>query len=331
MDRLARELAALGAETRTERRVKRIVPWVASLVIHLGMATLAVFITWTVSNLPKKDDAVLIVADFNALNYEPVAGMESAPGQPAGPVVRDMAPPLPVAQHINDQLNAPDDQPLKDVAAALGYADESGVSALSRFAPRPGQNAAIFAGASGSNARRIVYVIDASGSMIAYLQIVVDELARSLENLSSRQSFGVVFFQADAAIQVPPAGELLPATADEKVRALKWIDANIVPAGGTNPVVAIDKALALKPNVIFLLSQDITGYGQFEVDQQDLLTMLDQRNPREAQTGRRAVQINCIQFLDHDPLETMAKIAKEHGGPNGYKFLTRKELGLGES
>ena len=109
---------------------------------------------------------------------------------------------------------------------------------------------------------------------------------------------------------------------------LKWINANVIPAGGTNPVVAIEKALAIKPDVVFLLSQDITGYGQFEVDQQDLLDLLDKLNPRDSETGRRKTQINCIQFLDADPLDTMPAIAREHGGPSGYKFLSRKELGL---
>ena len=84
----------------------------------------------------------------------------------------------------------------------------------------------------------------------------------------------------------------------------------------------------LNPDVIFLLSQNITGYGQFEVDQRDLLALLDKLNPKNA-NGRRAAQINCIQFIDPDPLDTMRKIAEEHGGPNGYKFLDRSELGLG--
>src|SRR5688572_10005029 len=82
LDRLAHELAALRAESRTERNVKRIVPWVFSLAMHLGIGLLAVFITWTVTKLPERDDAALIVADFNALNYEPVARLNTtqAPG-----------------------------------------------------------------------------------------------------------------------------------------------------------------------------------------------------------------------------------------------------------
>ena len=43
--------------------------------------------------------------------------------------------------------------------------------------------------------------------------------------------------------------------------------------------------------------------------------------------GHRRTQINCIQFLDPDPLDTLRIIAERHGGPKGYKFLDREELG----
>lgn len=332
LERLARELAALGAETSSERRVKRIVPWVISLAIHFAIVLLALFITWTVTNLPKKDESVLIVADFNALTYEPVASTGSPQAQQPDGVAKDMAQPAAVDTIIRDQMKDTGVDPLAALAneGLAGGAGDVGAAALARFAPQGGSNTASFAGiSSGSNARKIVYVIDASGSMIAYLQIVLDELARSLQNLSPQQSFSVVFFQGNNAIEVPPAGKLIPATADERNRALKWINANVVPKEGTNPLVAIEKALTLKPDVIFLLSQDITGYGQFEVDQQELMTVLDKLNPIDPKSHRRSTQINCIQFLDADPLDTMAQIAKEHGGPNGYKFLSRKELGLG--
>src|SRR5690606_31927363 len=96
----------------------------------------------------------------------------------------------------------------------------------------------------------------------------------------------------------------------------------------TKPIAALEAALKLDPDVIFLLSQDITGYGEFEVDQRDLLNRLEALNPVDPATGRRRVQIQCIQFLKEDPLGTMRKIAEAHGGRNGYKFLSSAELGL---
>lgn len=330
LDRLTQQLAALGAETPTERHVKRILPWVVSIAIHLGLVLLAVFITWTVANLPEKDESILIVADFNALQYQPVAIVsDSAENREKPTEVLDLAPPNPSPSDLLRELDrTASNSPALAGALRAPSADFSG---LGTFAPRTDGTTVSFAGTSASNARKIVYAIDATGTMIAHFQIVIDELARSLSNLSPQQSFAIIFFQGENAIEVPPAGRLVPASAAERDRALKWIKANVVPKEGTNPLVAIEKAIKLKPDVVFMLSHGITGYGRFEIDQRDLLNRLEALNPANAKTGRRPVQINCIQFIDADPLDTMKLIAEQHGGPNGYKFLSRQELGLGGS
>jgi hypothetical protein len=320
---LARELAAMGAETPTERHVKQIAPWMASLMLHLGVAMLALFMTWTVAKFPSKDDSVLIVADFNALNYEPVAQLSPTPAATSELAIADRALLLPPEPTIRERLAQADTSPTELLAGA----SRTGESELSRFAPKAAKDGATFAGVSSSNARKIVYVIDASGSMISSNYIVIEELARSLENLKPVQSFSVIFFQDNKALQMPPAGKLVPASSDERKRAIRWAK-TIIPRGTSNPLQAIQRALATKPDAIFLLSTNITGYGHFEIDQRDLLERLNQLNPVNPDTGRRITQINCVQFLDQDPLETMQKIAKAHGGPNGYNFLSRKDLGL---
>lgn len=325
LEKLAADLASLGAESSAERTVKRVAPWVLSLAIHLGLVALALLVTWSVNQLPKEDASVLIVADFNALNYEPVASIAVTSQTPASQrPFQDRVQTESVDQIIRDAIARAD----VDQRSLIGSAN-SASSSLSQFAPQANINGASFAGLSSTNARKIVYVIDASGSMIMHHQIVLDELARSLDNLSPQQSFSIMYFQANNAVEVPPVGRLTSATAQNRAAALEWIKRNVVPGGGTNPLIAIEKSLTLKPDVVFLLSQDITGYGQFEVDQQDLMKMLDGLNPKDTDTGRRKTQINCIQFANADRLKAMQAIAKEHGGPNGYKFLSSQELGLG--
>jgi hypothetical protein len=319
------QLAALGSETHVERNVKRILPWVISVAIHLCIACAAVFVTWTVANLPKNEESVLIVADFNAMQYDPVAAAQDAPAQALEQPVIDLAPPAPSAESLLDQLRASEVDPMSLLEAGNSG---SASASLANFAPRADSHAASFAGTSATNARKICYVIDATGSMIAHLQIVIDELTRSLSNLSPQQSFAIIFFQGNAALE-PPPGRYLTPTAAERQRALEWAR-TIVPAGLTNPRPAIERALNLKPDVLFLLSHGLTGHGEFEIDQRELLEWLDARNPIDRGTGRRAIQINCIQFLDPDPLDTMKRIAQAHGGPNGYKFLSRRELGVAE-
>jgi hypothetical protein len=162
------------------------------------------------------------------------------------------------------------------------------------------------------------------------MKIVVDELARSLESLNLKQSFSVIFFQQNKALAMPPVNQMLIADDKEKVRSLEWIRENIVPQGRSNPLAAIELAMSHKPDVVFILSEGITGSGEFEIDQQDLLARINELNPIDPAIGRRRTQINCIQFLAPDPLDTLKLIAQQHGGANGYKFLSRAELGLGD-
>lgn len=322
LDQLARELVMLGAETQAQRRVNKIVPWIASFALHGLVILLGFAITWTAVLLQPEQEPTIIIADFNALTYEPVAMLDLEKAELQEAIVQDMVESDLLLETITDRLSELELDPISMIS------DAANVSPISKFAPEPQQGRAEFVGLSSSNARRIVYVIDASGSMIRSLPIVVQELARSLDGLTSQQQFSVVFFQRDKALVTPPASRLSVASEAEKLRIIQWIDKNIIPAGTSNPIRAIEKALSFDPDVIFLLSENITGGGQWEIDQRDLLALLDRLNPVDPRTGRRKTTINCIQFLDPDPLDTLKKIAEIHGGPNGYKFLDRKELGL---
>jgi hypothetical protein len=200
--------------------------------------------------------------------------------------------------------------------------------ALPQWSAAGGGSAASFAGLTTTNARRIVYIIDGSGSMVRFMPIVIEELGRSLLGLGPPQTFSVIFFQKNEALVVPPAGRLIPATDAEKRRVMEWIEANVIPDGRSNPLRAFERAIALDPDVIFVLSENITGTGQYEIDQRELLAILDRLNPR-GRDGRRPVQINCIQFIERDPLGTLRKIAEAHGGANAFTFLSAEDLGLG--
>jgi hypothetical protein len=316
-DQVEAALARIGSETETERAVKRIIPWIASVGLHGGMVVLGFLLTWTVVLFRDEAPPPVIVADFEDVRYAPVSRLKRDSLETLQEPVVDPSPIEPVElQPLDFELD-----PIDLLAAG---ADRSPVT---RFAPEANRDAASFIGLSTSNTRRIVYVIDASGSMIRSFPVVVAELARSLDALTARQSFSVVFFQRNDALVVPPGDKLLDGTQAEKARVLDWIKANVIPSGRSNPLQALERALKLEPDVIFLLSENITGSGEFEIDQVDLLSMLDELNPRDA-NDRRRTAIHCVQFLDPDPLGTLERIAADHGGPGAYKFLDRGELGM---
>ena len=191
----------------------------------------------------------------------------------------------------------------------------------------PSRGVATFAGLTAQNAQKIVYVVDASGSMIATLPIVIAELDRSISQLEPGQEFSVLCFQKNGTVALPPQGRLRASSPASRDACVSWLQGSVKPQGRSSPLDALQKALALKPDVIFLLSTNITGSGQFELDRDAILDALERMNPRNADGTRRAV-IQCVQFLEADPAATLEAISRAHGTPNGFRTLTRRDLGL---
>lgn len=302
------------ARARTARSARRAAPWAMSIGVHAILLLIGFAATWTVLQVRAPDAAEVITADFDALTLEslrPLA-LDAAPT----PVEAPAAPPLPAP--------APG---LSDRPLAEQWTTPGTLGALTFGAP-DGALSTSFAGVKATNARRIAFVIDASGSMISSFQIVVDELRRSIGAMTERQSFGIVFFQRNEALVVPPRTDLQASTAAHVDDAFRWIDRNVMPRGRSNPVEALRQALRWDPDVVFLLSVNITGAGDAETDVDALLADLERLNPTDEITGRRRSLIKCIQFLDPDPLDTLRRIAERHGGADGFKFLDRAELGL---
>lgn len=308
-----------------QRRAKGSIPWAFSLLLHVGIVVIGFLITWTAFNTDEDEVPPVVVANWDALTYAPLSSLD------------------PSEQPVDNPL-VPHDMEFEEVDLQEHESDVDPLSLLGNEAMRRGEGQSVappppkttFFGVPSTNARRIVYVLDASGSMIASFQLVVQELERSLDALSPRQSFAVLVFPGAHGTpqddehwgMAPPKGKLIPATTTTKSEAIRWLDDSVIPSGGSNPIPALREALKLDPDVVFLLSHNITGSGEFEIDQGDLLAQLDRLNRFNPETGRRTTQINCIQFLDPDPLDTLKKIAEEHGGARGYKFLDRQELGF---
>ena len=308
------------AGTRKGGDASGFVGWAVSAGLHLLVAILAFLVTWTVvrwTETPRDP----VTANFDSATFEPLASLADL--EPTADPLTEAAALEPAVQESLEEALAEAAAGPLDLIAGTGRERAASAAAVGIVA-----ETATFAGLRATNARTIVYVVDASGSMIGSFRTVLDELGRSLAGLVPAQSFAVIFFQGNQAIAVPPANRLVPVSRSAAQQALEWARRNVIPSGRSNPVEAITRALALRPDCIFLLSSNITGAGQFEIDRADLLATLDRLNPVDSGSGRRRSQIQCIQFLDPDPLDTMRTIAERHGGENGYKFLDRDELGL---
>ncbi|MCE9590289.1 MAG: VWA domain-containing protein [Planctomycetes bacterium] len=330
--------------------LETLAPWGISILLHLGIVLLAVFMTW--NSVQKLDieieEPIIPISTFSATPGVPMTGrMSTSTAMASTKLSRSTS------------TSAAALGPGKTGVAGLGGTGTgggkgSGVgpgsgggpgSMIIGFGTGGGGGAGGGGGSpfgtgtggggggglrvgffgNGGNAKKIIYLIDASGSLIDTLPFVINELKRSINALSEVQSFTVIFFQGDDVKEVPPRN-LKPANAETKKRVIEWIDpaaGNIIPGGGTNPVKALKLALQYQPQLIYVLSDNITGNGRFEVDQRRLLADIERANSA-------GTKINTIQFIYQDPLVaknlkgTLELISTRSGGI--YKFLDAREL-----
>ena len=311
-----RERAA--AAGGTESVLEAVLPWLTSLLLHLGIVLLAFFMVWSYLAIEEEEEPIIPIARLSDTPGGQLEQSQSLQMQAAQNQRRVQTESVSTEDAL-DQLNANTQSDLELVGLSSG-----GSGKLAPFGATTGGDEGVeakFYGAGG-NATKIIYIVDASGSLIDTLPFVIREIKRSIGELSARQRFTVIFFQGGTAIEVPPRG-WKQATPEMKERVADWItlsEGNIIPRGSTNPVSALELAMRYRPELVFILSDNITGRGRYEVDRGRLLAMLDEANPE----GR--IKINTIQFLYPDPLNTLQKIAEQHGGV--YRFIQESDLGL---
>lgn len=291
--------------------------WLASISLHALLAFAAFLMTWTVMARAFEHEApVVTLMDFQAPVFDPVVQ----------PTETTFPPPAVPAGAEERSIPGPPSRSVVDRFAEIAPGDPQAKPLAPLDMDRPPRGAS-FAGLKASNARRVVYVVDASGSLVGTFPAILHELEQSLSRLDRRQSFAVIFFQRGEAVPVPP-GRLMPADAANIHRAISWIRQSVFPMGRSSPIAALRAAMKLDPDLVFMLSAGITGAGEFEVSQEEILKALERINPVVSRSGRRKARIQCVQFLERDPGGVLERIAEIHGGPGAFRFLARDELGL---
>lgn len=304
----------------------KLLPWGVSVLLHAGMILLAVFVVWSVQQVI--EDEKIIVPDTNLVDNPSLQTSMSRVTSTT-------------TSSSSAQRRSLSQRPSGVSAAAVSAASSStslGNIGLGGAAGGGGQGAfasgvaagnafgVSFFGVKGGNVRAVVYVIDASGSLIGTFPFIIDELKQTINRLSDKQRFSVIFYQGEDPIEARPAG-MTSATQANKNIAIEWISSgsgNILPRGLSSPVKAISMALRYKPDMIYLLSDNITGKGRYEVDQRMLLEDI-----REANKSNTI--ISTIQFIWEDPLTkykdrkgnsllgTMELIASQNNGEQAFR------------
>lgn len=172
----------------------------------------------------------------------------------------------------------------------------------------------------GGNAQTVIFICDASGSMINLFDQLKSELEKSIKVLQPIQGFNVIFFR-DQDAEAINKYSLLMANQTNKTKASKFLQ-NISVSSGTQPIPALEMAFRQKPELIYLLTD-----GDFsDPSNEEVLARINQLN-RDKKT-----RINTILFTgtrdDKDILrpfmDVMTQIASENGGV--FKYVSSDEL-----
>jgi len=161
---------------------------------------------------------------------------------------------------------------------------------------------------AGGEARQIVYVVDRSGSMTDSIDYVKFELKRSIGELGEEKEFHVIFYSSGPPLEMPTR-RLVNATDRNKQLAFEFID-GVIPQGETDPSKALQRAFAVKPELIYLLTD-----GEFDKAIVGLVKKLN---------ADGQVTVHTIGFLYRIGERVLKQIAEENGG--NYKFVSEKDL-----
>jgi len=164
-------------------------------------------------------------------------------------------------------------------------------------------------GGSAREAKRIVYVVDRSGSMLDTFVFVQKELERSIRALRRSQKFHVIFFNEGPPLEAPPR-DLVSAIGARKEEFFKFLN-KVHPIGGTDPAPAIRRALSLKPDLVYLLSDGM----DFDPDLLERIAVWNKGVQAEFFT---------IAYIDQAGRRILEAIARQTNGD--FTFVSENDL-----
>ena len=159
-----------------------------------------------------------------------------------------------------------------DVVAGMGTGILPGAAGKSRGGRKGGSSGNGGLGTAsffGTEARgnRIVFLVDNSGSMKqGRMETTLLELLRSVDQLSEKQYFYVIFYSDQAYPMFYPHGVMqpVPATRENKQKLYEWLQTVELCIGG-QLLKAMELAASLHPHVVYVLSDgDISSSRTME-------------------------------------------------------------------
>lgn len=294
-----------------ESRRRKPAAWLISAVVHVAIL-LALAAIGIQTQRPKDQVAItgsatevseVSMETFEMESSEPAAEpTESAPSE----VEYDLSPDGALA--ITDISTDATPAPPSSVTSSIS----SSASAAAAVSLKSDSDAKIqFCGVEGGG-NHFVYLVDCSSSMKAGFQSARKELLSSIEALTPKQRFYVVFFDAkpdymrlrDASRDEPRS---VFATTENKAALRRWA-MRVAMDRGKAPYDPLRFALKLKPDVIFLLSD-----GEFPQGIEDLLK--EENKTTNLFGDRSPISIvHTISYHSKEGESRMRRIAEQNQG-----------------
>lgn len=161
---------------------------------------------------------------------------------------------------------------------------------------------------AGGEARKIVYVVDRSGSMTDSIDYVKFELKRSIGELGEDTAFHIIFYSSGPPVEMPTR-RLVAGTDRNRQLAFEFVD-GIIPQGETDPSKALERAFAVRPELIYLLTD-----GEFD---KAIIGLVKRLNVGDK------ITVHTIGFLYRMGEEVLKTIAEQNNG--NYKFVSEADL-----
>lgn len=287
--------------------------WLTSTILHL--AVILSLALWTFSSarspvvsLEMGSDDYSVMSELEDLNFDSVE-LQSTPESEPPPQVFD-----------SELVSFQPDMELKEFAekpiefanplAGEGNQLQELTRQLNSREVQLGEGDASFFGI-GTTGKSIVYIVDRSGSMQqgSRWADATSELLKSIESLNADQKFFVYLFSGSChpMPQMEGRNQLVLSTDENKASFRNWLQ-NQVPDDTTMPLSSVRRALNMRPDTIFLLTD-----GQFYDNTGDYLIRLAKL--QERRTKEKGQVINTIAFYCNFELEAMLhEIALAHNG-----------------
>lgn len=296
-------------QSSQQREAKQsLVAWSVSLLIHLILIAALLTATWSSGLRPEAGQSpVRVIVEGEASLDSPGEVMTSPSPQLAAPVPMKFSgqttlSDLPSQSEASEAMLV---EPLVGLDLAAGMGESTDGDAWSQLAVGGGaaHGAAEFFGLRATGGK-FIFVIDKSGSMKGdRLDAAKQELFRSVVRLGEKMTFLIIFY--DETFVPMPVRELVPASRFNKRDALSWVG-SIRGDGGTRPLEAMQFALSLGPDAVWLLSD-----GEFN---ESYAEDIRRANP-EGETV-----IHTIAFHSQGGEQVLKRIAQENGGQ--YRFIS---------